>query len=66
VTPLCDPSFKCQAFETTSILYSSNGSWGGRRKRRLINSKNGAVCVMGTTIFNLVIEVLKSCNQVPG
>jgi len=57
---------ECQAFETASILYSSNGSWGGRRRRRLTNSKNGAVCVMGTAIFNLATKVLKSCNQVPG
>jgi len=39
--------------------------WKETKKAMLI-SRNGAVCVMGMAIYNLVTEVLKSCNQAPG
>jgi len=44
-------------------ITARNGSWGRRRRRRWAASQNGVVCAMGMTIFNLVTEVLKSCNQ---
>jgi len=46
--------------------YCRNRSCGRRRKGRWMISKNGVVCAMGMTIFNLVTKVLKSCNQALG
>jgi hypothetical protein len=32
----------------------------------MLISRNGAVCVIGIAICNLVTGVLKSCNEPPG
>jgi hypothetical protein len=56
---------ECQASLQLKRLqshYCRNRSCGRRRKRRRLISRNGAVCVMGMAICNLVTEVLKSCN----
>ena len=60
---------ECQAslqLKRLQIHYCRNRSCGRRRRRRRLISRNGAVCVMGMAICNLVTEVLKSCNQAPG
>jgi hypothetical protein len=56
---------ECQASLQLKWLqshYCRNRSCGRRRKRRRLISRNGAICVMGMAICNLVTEVLKSCN----
>ena len=56
---------ECQASLQLKRLqshYCRNRSCGRRRRRRRLISRNGAVCVMGMAICNLVTEVLKSCN----
>ena len=60
---------ECQASLQLKRLqshYCRNRSCGRRRRRRWLISRNGAVCMMGMAICNLVTEVLKSCNQASG
>ena len=72
LSPLCSLIFsgfiarECQASLQLKQLQSHYYRNRSCERRRWMTSKHGVVCVMGMVIFNLVTEVLNSCNQALG